>query len=181
MGAGNELEPKTTPPMTRTTRRTSRLAAYVLPEVYDPPSDDVLGPEGSSRACRRQHSCCTIQESRQHGYSQDCQAAPCTREYVSRYACRRTENPVGRLRGPLTSGCSTSPDSQVGWIQLMTRTSPYDTRRVRRGRGPVPICDHGAAPTSPSGGVLQQLGLLLRGVWALTSSELPWAVPDGPT
>ncbi len=30
-------------------QRTSRLAAYILlPEVYEPPSDDVLGPEGSS-------------------------------------------------------------------------------------------------------------------------------------
>ncbi len=29
--------------------------------------------------------------------------------------------------------------------------------------------------------VLRQLCLPLRGVWALTSSELPWAVPDGPT
>ena len=29
--------------------------------------------------------------------------------------------------------------------------------------------------------LLRQLGLPLRGVWALTSSELPWAVPDGPT
>ena len=29
--------------------------------------------------------------------------------------------------------------------------------------------------------VLRQLYLPLRGVWALTSSELPWAVPDGPT
>jgi hypothetical protein len=29
--------------------------------------------------------------------------------------------------------------------------------------------------------VLRQLGLPLRGVWALTSSELLWAVPDGPT
>ena len=48
VGAGNELEPKTSPPMTRTTRRTSRLAAYVIPEVHEPPSDDVLGPEGSS-------------------------------------------------------------------------------------------------------------------------------------
>jgi hypothetical protein len=34
--------------MTRTTRRTTRLAAYVLLEVYEPPSDDVLGQEGSS-------------------------------------------------------------------------------------------------------------------------------------
>jgi hypothetical protein len=48
VGAGNELEPKTSPPMTRTTRRTSRLAAYVNPEVHEPPSDDVLEPEGSS-------------------------------------------------------------------------------------------------------------------------------------
>ncbi len=30
-------------------------------------------------------------------------------------------------------------------------------------------------------GLLRQLCLPLRGVWALTSSELPWAVPDGPT
>ncbi len=134
-----------------------------------------------SRACRRQNSCCTIQEGRQHGYSQDCQAAPCTREYVCCYACRRTKNPVGRLRGPLASGCSTSPDSQVGCIQLITRTSPYETRRILRGRGPVPLRDHGAAPISPPGGVLRQLGLPLRGVWALTSSELSWAVQDGPT
>jgi hypothetical protein len=28
--------------------RTTRLAAHVIPEVYEPPSDDVLGPEGSS-------------------------------------------------------------------------------------------------------------------------------------
>ena len=48
VGAGNELEPKTSPPMTRTTRHTSRLAAYVNPEVHEPPSDDVLEPEGSS-------------------------------------------------------------------------------------------------------------------------------------
>jgi hypothetical protein len=48
VGAGNELKPKTSPPMTRTTRRTFRLAAYVIPEVYEPPSDDVLEPEGSS-------------------------------------------------------------------------------------------------------------------------------------
>jgi hypothetical protein len=36
----------------------------------------------------------------------------------------------------------------------------------------VPLHDHGAAPTSPPGGGLQQLGLPLLGVWALTSSEL---------
>jgi hypothetical protein len=48
LGAGNELKPKTSPLMTRTTRRASLWAAYVLPEVYEPPSDDVLGPEGSS-------------------------------------------------------------------------------------------------------------------------------------
>ncbi len=33
----------------------------------------------------------------------------------------------------------------------------------------------------PSSSLLRQLGLPLRGVWALTSSELPWAVSDGPT
>ena len=35
--------------------------------------------------------------------------------------------------------------------------------------------------TSTRCAVFRQLGLPLRGVWALTSSELPWAVPDGPT
>ena len=55
-----------------------------------------------------------------------------------------------------------------------------ETCRVRRRRGPVPLRDHGAAPTSPPGGVLRQLGLPLRRVWALTSSELPRAVSDGP-
>jgi hypothetical protein len=33
LGAGNELERKKSPPMKRTTRRKTRLAAYVLPEV----------------------------------------------------------------------------------------------------------------------------------------------------
>ncbi len=45
VGAGNELEPKASPPMTRMTRRTIRLAAYVFPEVSEPPSDDVSGPD----------------------------------------------------------------------------------------------------------------------------------------
>jgi hypothetical protein len=34
--------------------------------------------------------------------------------------------------------------------------------------------------TSTRCAVFRQLGLPLRGVWALTSSELPRAVPDGP-
>ena len=50
LGAGSELEPNTSPPMTRTTRHTSRLAAYVIPEVHEPLSDDVLEPERSSPA-----------------------------------------------------------------------------------------------------------------------------------
>ena len=48
VGAGNELEPKTSPPMMRTRRSTSSLAASVPPEVYEPLSDDVLGQEGRS-------------------------------------------------------------------------------------------------------------------------------------
>ncbi len=37
------------------------------------------------------------------------------------------------------------------------------------------------APGGVVAALLRQLCLPLRGVWALTSSELPWAVPDGPT
>jgi hypothetical protein len=98
LGAGNELEPKTSPPMTRTTRSRTRLAAYVLPEVYEQPSDKVLGGK-FSRACSSQTPA-VLSNARQHGCSQDCQAAQCTREYVSRYAYRQTKNPVGRLRSP---------------------------------------------------------------------------------
>jgi hypothetical protein len=48
VGAGNELEPKTSPPMMRTMRSTTLLAAYVPTEVHEPQSDDVSGPEGIS-------------------------------------------------------------------------------------------------------------------------------------
>jgi hypothetical protein len=48
VGAGNELEPNRSPPTTRMMKSTTHLAAYVLPEVYEPPSDNVSGQEGSS-------------------------------------------------------------------------------------------------------------------------------------
>jgi hypothetical protein len=79
----------------------------------------------------------------------------------------------------LPSRLDTTKDKNFSVV--VRSSSPYETCRVRWGRGPVPLRDHGAAPTSPPGAVLRQLGLVLRGVWALTSSELPWAVPDGPT
>ena len=157
VGAGNELEP-----MTRTTRYTSRLAAYVIPEVYEPPSDDVLGPEGSSAGpaavntpavrSKRAGSTGTPKTAKQRRVRESTSAATLAGE-------PRTQWDVSgdRTVGPLASGCSTSLDSQVDWIQVTTRTSPNETCRVRRGRGPVPLRDHGAAPTSPPGGVLRQL------------------------
>ena len=42
------MTPRPSAPCIRPATRTSRLAAYVIPEVYEPPSDDVLEPEGSS-------------------------------------------------------------------------------------------------------------------------------------
>ncbi len=52
VGADIEIKPKASPLMTRMTRRTTRLAAYFfpvqIPEVYEPPSDDESGLEGSS-------------------------------------------------------------------------------------------------------------------------------------
>jgi hypothetical protein len=63
--------------------------------------------------------------------------------------------PAEKHRG----GSSARTDSTPAW------PGPAVKRSVRAG------------PAS----VLRQRGLPLRGVWALTSSELPWAVPDGPT
>jgi hypothetical protein len=77
----------------------------------------------------------------QYWYYQDCKATPpWTNAYVGSRACRRTKNPGGRLLGPLAFGCSTLPDSQVGWViesptrsrtQQMTKTSPFESRWVR--------------------------------------------------
>jgi len=54
----------------------------------------------------------------------------------------------------------------------------------RAALGPLPGNLNGDEPR-PVGQLscplLRQLGLPLRGMWALTSSELTWAVPDGPT
>jgi hypothetical protein len=47
LGTDNEIETETTPPVKRVTRSKSRMAACVFPEVYEPPSDDDSGPEGS--------------------------------------------------------------------------------------------------------------------------------------
>ncbi len=60
--------------------------------------------------------------------------------------------------------------------------SDWPTRLAARSdagaRGP---CAPQAAQRRSQTALLRQLCLPLRGVWALTSSELPWAVPDGPT
>jgi hypothetical protein len=49
VGTDNEIEPetRTTPPVKRLTRSKSRIAAFVYPEVVEPPSDDDSGQEGS--------------------------------------------------------------------------------------------------------------------------------------
>ncbi len=46
VGTDNEIEPETTPLVKRLTRSKSRMAAFVYPEVVEPPSDDDSGPEG---------------------------------------------------------------------------------------------------------------------------------------
>ncbi len=47
VGTDNEIEPETTPPAKRLTRSKSRMAAFLFPEVVEPPSDVDSGPEGS--------------------------------------------------------------------------------------------------------------------------------------
>jgi hypothetical protein len=47
VGTDNEIEPETTPPVKRVTRSKSRMAAFVIPEVVEPPSDNDSGPKGS--------------------------------------------------------------------------------------------------------------------------------------
>ena len=47
VGADNEPKSETTPPGKRLTRSKARIAAFVHPEVYEPPSDDDSGPEGN--------------------------------------------------------------------------------------------------------------------------------------
>ncbi len=47
VGADNESKPETTPPVKRLTRSKTRIAAFVHPEVIEPPSDDDSGQEGN--------------------------------------------------------------------------------------------------------------------------------------
>ena len=47
VGADNAIQLETTPPVKRVTRSKTRTAAYVHPEVFEPPSDDDSGPEGN--------------------------------------------------------------------------------------------------------------------------------------
>ena len=47
VGADNEPKSETTPPGKRLTRSKARKAAFVYPEVIEPPSDDDSGPEGN--------------------------------------------------------------------------------------------------------------------------------------
>jgi hypothetical protein len=47
VGTDNEIQPETTPPVKSLTRSESRMAAFVYPDVLEPPSDDDSGPEGN--------------------------------------------------------------------------------------------------------------------------------------
>jgi hypothetical protein len=47
VGTDNEIEPETTGSAKRLTRSKSRMAAFVFPEVVEPPSDVDSGQEGS--------------------------------------------------------------------------------------------------------------------------------------
>jgi hypothetical protein len=108
--------------------------------------------------------------------------------------------PARRLRLPLRLPCWERRASSVALAAplLTARSRQQQSQRqgggpLRPGRAPPPcIC---AAPRlaraavirgmpcgpPPLSLLLRQLCLPLRGVRALTSSELPWAVPDGPT
>ncbi len=47
VGTDNEIQPETMPPVKRLTRSESRMAAFVYPEVIEPPSEDDSGPAGN--------------------------------------------------------------------------------------------------------------------------------------
>ncbi len=47
VGTDNEIQPETTPPVKRLICSKPRMAAFVYPEVIEPPSDDDSGPEGN--------------------------------------------------------------------------------------------------------------------------------------
>jgi hypothetical protein len=167
------------------------MAAFVFPEVVEPPTDDDSGQEGSLTGS-------------------DAAEAPAV--HTKKAGSKGTSLTADQRRGrAITSAagsqatqdsCGMSPRTTRLRLQNLARLpSRLDHRAsdaeernptndknfsVRDPSGPegkrtVPLRDHGAAPTSPPGGVLRQLSLPLRGVLALTSSELPLTVPDGPT
>jgi hypothetical protein len=78
---------------------------------------------------------------------------------------------VGSLEPP--TGVTYSPTSTTRFFRAAV--SAPEGERINSLR------DHGAAPTSPPGGVLRQLRLPLRVVWDLTSTGLPWAGPGDLT
>ncbi len=82
----------------------------------------------------------------------------------------RGAGPLSRDRGGGPSGDVTAGVSRGRdlWIVTEARQSDGDVILGGTCEGTVSV-------------VLRQLGLPRRGVWALTSSELPRAVPDGPT
>jgi hypothetical protein len=152
------------------------MAAFFFPEVVEPPSesDDGSGPEGSLTGS-------------------DAAEAPAVR--TNKAGSKDTSSTADQLRGrtstsgPVVAGnprfmWNVSEDHSPPAPAAVPRPTPKSRRdptndknfSVQDPSGPegertVPLRDHGAAPTSPPGGVLR----------ALTSSELPWAVPDGPT
>jgi hypothetical protein len=63
-------------------------------------------------------------------------------------------------------------------LQQRARTPPY---RAGAGFAPSIHAARGSRRAVDPCSVLRQLCPPLRGAWALTRSELPWAVPDGPT
>jgi hypothetical protein len=165
-------------------------------------------PGEPHRVRRRRSSSCTYQESRQQEHFIDCCSTPWTNDYVCCRGRRQPKIHVGCLRGPLASGCSTSPDSDshVGWIiepptrwsrtQVMTRTSPYETRRgptlyttpsaTLHGRSATPLDRHRAACSARRRRPRAQLGPravrgLRRSCTALYEAEPPAVGPTGTT
>jgi len=103
---------------------------------------------------------------------------------------RQPKNPVGRHRGRRASRCasldsqghrySKPPARRTGQLLSRSRISSWRDLSGPEGEGDYPLRGHGAAPTSPPGGVLRLMPSTSTRDACLTSSGLPWADSGRP-